>query len=118
MNPGRRAALTEYAQRVNQAAMLLRNSTPEEVIAEVARLYGLSPRQARRYVQAAQRARGPVPVPEAKVVFTVKVAASLPPRLRERARSEGRTLSDLVGEALEQFLQHPEPGSRGSGQED
>lgn len=114
MNPGRRAALGEFAQRVNEAAILLQTSSAGEVIAEVARLYGISPRQARRYVQAALQAQAPVPVPEAKVVFTVKVPASLPPRLRQRARDEDRTLSDLVTHALEVFLQHRDTGSRGS----
>jgi len=41
MNPGRRAALGDFAQRVNHAAALLQTLSPPEVIAEVARLYGL-----------------------------------------------------------------------------
>lgn len=117
MNPGRRAAATEYAQRVNQAAAWLRQWPPTEVVQRMTRLYGLSERQARRYVQAAQRGPVPLAIPEAKVVFTVKVPASLPARLRQMARHEGRSLSEVVSQALEEFLQRREAGHRGSRQE-
>jgi transposase-like protein len=114
MNPGRRAAAGEYVQRVNRAARLLRQvGSLGEVIAKVARLYAVSPRQARRYVEAAQQVRGPLPLPEAKVVLTVKVPASLPVRVRQRAHAEGRSLSDLVTCALNAYLRRRPPSSRG-----
>jgi transposase-like protein len=119
MNPGRRAAAGEYVQRVNRAARLLRQvGSLGEVIAKVARLYAISPRQARRYVEAAQQMRGPLPLPEAKVVLTVKVPASLPMRVRQRAHAEGRSLSDLVTRALDAYLRRRPPGPRGHPPED
>jgi hypothetical protein len=114
INPGRQAAAGEYVHRVNRAAQRLRQRTsPGAVIRELVRVYGVSPRQARRYLQVAQRARGPLPVPEAKVVFTVKVPASVPARVRKRARAEGCSLSDLVSRALTAYLQRRVPSVRG-----
>jgi len=113
MNPGRQAAAGEYARRVNRAAVLLRQlRSPREVMTRVARLYAISFRQARRYVEAAQRLRAPLPIPEAKVVFTVKVPASLPPHVRQRARAEGRSMSAVVTSALTAYLHHQGPGAR------
>jgi hypothetical protein len=115
MNPGRQAAADEYVHRVNRAVQLLRHrDSPGAVIRELARVYAVSIRQARRYVQAAQQVRAPLPVPEAKVAFTVKVPASMPARVRRRARAEGCSLSDLVSRALTAYLQRRAPGMRGS----
>jgi hypothetical protein len=50
---------------------------------------GFSPRQARRYVEAAQQHPQGLPVPEPTVVFTVKLPVSLAHRLRALARSTG-----------------------------
>jgi len=49
-------------------------------------------------------ASGRVPVPEATVVFTVKVPARLAGGVREHARLSGRTISAVVAQALEEFL--------------
>ena len=65
--------------------------------------FGCSPRQARRYVDQAA-ASGRVPVPEATVVFTVKVPAWLADAVRDHARGSGRTISAVVTQALEEFL--------------
>jgi Ribbon-helix-helix protein, copG family len=98
-----RAGGGEHAERVNAAAELAERGVPA---AEAARLlagrFGCSPRQARRY--AAQAASGRVPVPEATVVFTVKVPARLAAAVREHARLSGRTISAVVAQALEEFL--------------
>jgi hypothetical protein len=75
--------------------------------AEAARVlagrFGCSPRQARRYLDQAA-ASGRVPVPEATVVFTVKVPARLAGAVREHARISGRTISAVVAQALEESL--------------
>lgn len=113
MNPGRRAAASEYVQRVNRAAGLLQRRSPREVVASVARRYAVSVRQAWRYVQAAQQLRAPLPIPESKVVFTVKVPASVPARIRRQAQVEGCSLSDLVSRALDAYLRHRGAGVRG-----
>jgi hypothetical protein len=51
-----------------------------------------------------QAQSGRVPVPEATVVFTVKVPARLADAVREHARLSGRTISAVVAQALEEFL--------------
>ena len=94
----------EHAERVNAAAELADGGVPAAEAARVlAARFGCSPRQARRYVDQAA-ASGRVPVPEATVVFTVKVPARLAAAVREHARGSGRTISAVVTQALEEFL--------------
>lgn len=76
--------------------------------AALAARFGVSVRQARRYVDQATSA-GRRLVPEASVVFTVKLPASLAARVRRRAARSGTTISATVAEALTEFL------SRGGG---
>lgn len=105
--------MDERARRINTAAGLLDDGgTVADVVHEVARRFGLSERQARRYVDRA-RQDGPVEVPEASVVFTVRLPAGLVGRLRAHARDTGRTLSSLVAEAIEQLLGRGGAGRRG-----
>ncbi len=99
-----RAGGGEHAERVNAAAELAEGGVPAAEAARVlAARFGCSPRQARRYVDQAT-ASGRVRVPEATVVFTVKVPARLAAAVREHARLSGRTISAVVAQALEEFL--------------
>jgi hypothetical protein len=99
-----RAGGGEHAERVNAAAELAEGGVPAAEAARVlAGRFGCSPRQARRYVDQAA-ASGRVAVPEATVVFTVKVPARLAGAVREHARLSGRTISAVVAQALEEFL--------------
>ena len=66
--------------------------------------FGCSQRQARRYLEVAARS-GTVTVPEPATVFTVKVPASVAQRVREHARASGRSISAVVAQALEEFLE-------------
>ena len=94
----------EHAERVNAAAELAEVGVPVAGAARVLACgFGCSPRQARRYVDQAA-ASGRVPVPEATVVFTVKVPARLAAAVREHARLSGRTISAVVEQALAEFL--------------
>jgi predicted HicB family RNase H-like nuclease len=72
---------------------------------------GLSERQARRYLAQA-RQHGQVEVPQARVVFTVKLPADLARRIRSTAHARGQTISALVTQALTEFLDrlHPRSG--------
>ena len=70
----------------------------------VAQRFSVAVRQGRRYVDAAQA--GPIQVPEANVVFTVKLPASLAARVREHAHEQGVTISAAVTWALVEFLHH------------
>ncbi|MDD5599721.1 MAG: hypothetical protein PHV82_17380, partial [Victivallaceae bacterium] len=66
--------------------------------------FGISDRQAFRYLKIAQESSGLLVIPEKKAVFTVKLPVSLIFRIRQRAQLSDYTLSDLVAEALEIFL--------------
>jgi len=94
----------EHAERVNAAVELAEAGMPAAEAARVlAGRFGCSPRQARRYVDQAA-VSGRVPVPEATVVFTVKVPARLADAVREHARLSGRTISAVAAHALTEFL--------------
>jgi hypothetical protein len=99
-----RAAGGERAARINAAAELAEEGIPAGEAARVlAARYGCSARQARRYVDVAA-AGGRVQAPEATVVFTVKLPVRLAAAAREHARASGRTISAVVTQALEEFL--------------
>ena len=95
---------SEQARRVNAAVSLLKRKTSPEVLSWLIAKYGLSRRQAYRYLQRAQSAGGPLLVPEAKKVFTVKLPVSLIRQVRDRARREGGAISQWVAEALQRSL--------------
>jgi hypothetical protein len=115
MHDRRRARVAEYAERVNRALGLLRRFPPAAVLRTLARRYRVSPRQARRYVEAAQRHPEGVRVPEATVVFTVKLPVSVARRLRALARTTGKSLSALVTRGLEDWLHRVRAGPGGGG---
>ena len=108
----RRARADQAARRLNAAAELLVAGSD---VAEASRLlagrHQISERQARRYVERA-RDQGPVEVPRAKVVFTVKLPIDLVRRVRQQARRSGQTISALVTSALTEFLERLRTGSR------
>ena len=95
-----RSNAIETAQRVNVALSLLRRLSPSETVGELRTRYVLSRRQAYRYVLKAQARSGPVPIPEPKSVFTVKLPVSLIAEVRRRARHAGKSISEVVTEAL------------------
>lgn len=108
-----RARSEQSARRINAAARLLGSGMGvTEAATQLARRYRVSERQARRYLEAA-REMGPVPVPGPKVVFTVKVEAGVAWRVRGYARSAERTISEVVSQALEEFLERMRAGPRG-----
>ena len=96
---------SEQARRVNATASLLRQQTsPPKVLSWLIAHYGLSRRQAYRYLQQAQNVRRPLPVPEAKGVFTVKLPVSLIREVRQKARQERGAISQWVEAALRRSL--------------
>ncbi len=100
----RRVRAGEQAERVNAAADLLAGGMPvAEATGALAARFAVSVRQARRYVDQAA-AGGRVPVPEASVVFTVKLPAGLAARVRAYARERETTISAVVTRALTEFL--------------
>ena len=76
--------------------------------------YGLSERQARRYVNEALARPDGVVVPERTAVFTVRLAPSLIVGLREHARASGVSLSAATAAAVGAYLE--QAGERPGGQ--
>ena len=111
---GSRSGEVQYAERVNAAADLMATGVPAvDAAAALAARFGVSARQARRYVDRAA-STGRRPEPEGSVVFTVKLPASLAARVRRRAARSGTTISATVAEALTEFLSRGRGrGSRG-----
>jgi hypothetical protein len=96
---------SEQVRRVNATVSLLKRKTsPQGVLSWLITHYGISRRQAYRYLQEAQTTPGPVPVPEAKGVFTVKLPVSLIRQVRQQARRERGGISQLVAAALRRAL--------------
>jgi predicted DNA-binding transcriptional regulator YafY len=110
----RRAYADEYAVRVNRAVELLADRSPADAVRGLQAGFGLSERQARRYVNAALARPQGVVVPERTVVFTVRLAPSLIAGLRERARSSGVSLSAATAAAVGSYLE--QAGERPGGQ--
>ena len=101
---GRRAPAVQHAERINAAADLAEAGVlPAEAARVLAGRFGVSARQARRYADQA-RASGRAEVPEANMVFTVKLPAALAGRVRAHARESGTTISAVVTRALTEFL--------------
>ena len=109
----RRAHADEYAVRVNRAVELLAESSPADVVRGVQAEFGLSERQARRYVNEALARPDGVVVPERTVVFTVRLAPSLIAGLRERAQCSGVPLSAATAAAVGAYLE--QAGARPGG---
>src|SRR6266571_1499014 len=101
-----RASDTEKAERLNHARELLRQfDALPDAVERLAKQCSISPRQAYRYLQRAQRLKQPVPVAESKMAFTVKLPASLIGRIRSYAGRKGLSLSDVVSRALLALLE-------------
>ncbi len=95
-----RANDTQKAERLNLARELLRRKQLPEAASELAQTCSISQRQAYRYLVEAQHLRGPIPVGQPKLAFTVKLSRNLIDRLRAYASSTGLTLSDIVSRAV------------------
>ena len=93
------------AERLNRARLLLQDSP--DLIHAVQRLsaqFGLSSRQAYRYLREARRLTRPVPVPEGKQVLSVRLPGDLVRRLRECSTTTDTAVSELVARALRAWL--------------
>jgi predicted HicB family RNase H-like nuclease len=94
---------------VNATVSWLKSKTSQQkVLSQLVADYGISRRQAYRYLQQAQTSRRPMPVPETKIVFTVKLSHSLVRQVRRQARRERSTISHWVEEVLRRSL-NPRP---------
>ena len=96
----RRAYADEFARRLNRAAELLCERPPSTARRVLQAESGLSERQARRYIRAAERSPRGVAVPERTVVFTVRLPRSVIDAVRQAAAESGRSLSATAADAL------------------
>ena len=107
-----RASDVEKAERLNRARELLRRFEQlPDAVERLAHDCSISPRQAYRYLQQAQRLKEPVPVGESKLAFTVKLPRSLIQRVRLYASVRKLSISEVVSRALLALL----PRGRGRG---
>lgn len=103
-----KSSAAEQVRRVNVTVRLLqRKSSSPEVLARLITRYGYSRRQAYRYLQQARQAVGPLPIPETKAVFTVKLPERLIVQVRQRARAQRCSISLWVEQALRRWLTQP-----------
>jgi Flp pilus assembly protein TadB len=107
-----RASEDQMAERLNRARDLLRDGARlPDAVEQLAQDCSISPRQAYRYLQQAQRLKRPVQPSEAKLAFTVKLPHSLIQRVRTYAAAKGLSISEVVNRALLALL----PRGRGRG---
>lgn len=91
----------EQAKRVNATIQLIeKKASGSEVLREIVSRFGLSRRQAYRYVQLAYQAGAPVAIPDEKSVFTVKLPRPLIAQVRQQARQERTSISAWVEQVL------------------
>ena len=100
-----RSSKPERAQRINTALDFIKSeeSLSSAAVALAIR-YHISKRQAYRYVREAKAGSKPIPIPEQKITFSVKLSHGLIRALRQRAKSSGKTISEIVTQAVEAFL--------------
>lgn len=100
-----RSTGAERAQRLNAAFDLLsQGHAVAQAAAMLTEGFGLSQRQAYRYLQEAQAIKRPVPVSAPSVAMTVKVPEYIATELREHAHATGSTIGDLVARAVSALL--------------
>jgi hypothetical protein len=96
---------TQRAHLLNAAITLLKkHGLPAQAASALADQYDISKRQAYRYVKEAQITGQPIPIPDSKIAFTVKLSRNLIQSLRQYAQARGQTISEVVTQALETFL--------------
>lgn len=97
------------AERINAALELLNGQVSSvEAAQQLAEAYGMSMRQAYRYLQAARQQQQPVAIPEQKIPFTVKLAPSVVTALRQHAINQQMSLGEAVQRAITVYLQAEE----------
>ena len=99
-----RSTRVQKAERLSAARRLLADQIGmAEAAMALSRTFGLSRRQAYRYLELA-RAGTPAPVPENSVTITLKMPQSLARGLRVQATKRGITTSEAIRQAIAAFL--------------
>jgi predicted DNA-binding transcriptional regulator YafY len=99
-----RSTRVQKAERLRAARRLLadENGIAEAAVA-LSRTFGLSRRQAYRYLELA-RAGSPPSAAESSVTITLKMPESLAHGLRAHATARGVTTSEVIRQAVAAFL--------------
>ena len=93
------------AQILNAAYRLLnRGAAIANTVESLSTQFGLSRRQAYRYVRQAEAMEEPLEVPEVPVPVTFKLPRSLIEALRTHAAKSGLSMGEIVSRALAAFL--------------
>ena len=96
-----RSTSVEKAQRLNVAFDLLTQGWPAaQATAMLADQFGISQRQASRYVLQAQSIERAVPFAAPSVAITIKVPENIAAMLRAHAQTTGTTIGDVVARAV------------------
>ena len=100
-----RSTKVDKALRLNAAHRLLEGKAElSEAAQSLSREFGLSRRQAYRYLDQAAELSQPVPVEQASIPITLKLPPSTVRLLRSYASKSGLTLGEIVTRALRAFL--------------
>jgi len=100
-----RSSNTDKTHRLNTAFNLLAQGyTLAEAAETLTQQFGLSRRQAYRYLQDAQEIDAPVLVASPSVPITIKIPKDVVIRLRSHAQTSGMAIGEIVAQALISFL--------------
>jgi len=100
-----RSTDAEKAERLNAAHRLLTRGTElADAVTALSRDFGLSRRQAYRYLEEAAAIGHPVPIAEPSVPITLKIPGSVVRDLRSYSEASGMTLGEIVARAISRFL--------------
>jgi predicted DNA-binding transcriptional regulator YafY len=100
-----RSTHAQKAERLNVAhGLLAEGHSMAEAATVLSRDFGLSRRQAYRYLQEARAIGRPVAVSEGSVPITLKIPAGVVRELRAHAAASGLTLGEIVARAVKTYL--------------
>jgi predicted DNA-binding transcriptional regulator YafY len=100
-----RSSRSQKTERLNAAyALLAQGVTASEAVLRLSQRFGLSQRQAYRYLQDARAMGQPVEPAEALVPITIKIPGTLAEALRAHSRSSGDSIGEIVARALRRFF--------------
>ena len=100
-----RSTKADKARLLNAAHRLLERDMPLSAAAQrLSDEFGLSRRQAYRYLEQAADLGQPVPVEEASIPVTLKLPPNTVRLLRAYAARSGLTLGEIMSRALRTFL--------------
>jgi predicted DNA-binding transcriptional regulator YafY len=100
-----RSTDAQKAERLNAAhSLLARGTSMADAVVSLSRQFGLSRRQAYRYLQEAQAIGHAVPLVAPSVPITIKMPANVVRDVRAYAVLSGLTIGEIVTRAITAFI--------------